>query len=148
MPYQNTQAGVVSVGVLSAVAAFIWMASRVSGDAPIAALVPPMAIIAALVVLLSTLTVRVTAVGIEWWLSFGLLKRSLRFEEITAARAREIFPLAFGIHWDLRGGMSYIVTGGSALELFLKNGKRVTMSCADPHKIIEMLKQHSVKAAI
>ncbi len=119
MPYQNTQLGLVAVGILGAAAVVIW---RLTGNAPMEAILVPFVILAAMAIVFSSLTVAVTATGLEWWLGFGLLKRSIRFEEISAARARRIFPLAFGIHWDLRGGVSYIVNGGAAVELFIKNG--------------------------
>ncbi|MFN2529342.1 MAG: hypothetical protein ABR584_11575 [Candidatus Baltobacteraceae bacterium] len=146
MLYQNTRVGVASLGVcVPLIGLFLWL-RLVTHSGPLDAFAP-LVILVALAIVFSSLTVRITATGIEWWLGLGLLRRSRRFEEIAAAKTREIFPLAFGIHWDLRGGISYIVTGGSALELLLKNGKRVTISCNEPQKIIALLEQHGVRPA-
>ena len=147
MVYQNTQLGLISLGVCAGIGLFILLIEMAAGHASIVATLPGMVIVAAVATMLSTLTIRVTGTGIEWCFSFGLFRRALRFGEITAARAREIAPLGFGIRLDLKGGTSYVVTNGGAVELFLNDGRRVVVGCNEPYKVVELLTERGIKIA-
>jgi hypothetical protein len=88
MVYQNTQLGLVSLGLCAGIGVFVLAIEMAAGHASIVATLPGMVIIAAVATMLSTLTVSVTDAEIEWCFSFGLFRRALRFGEITR-RGRE-----------------------------------------------------------
>lgn len=147
MVYQNTQTGLVSLSLCAGIGLFVLLIEVAAGHTSLVATLPPLVIIAAAAAMLSTLTVGLTRTGIEWWFSFGFLRRSLRFGEITAARARRITPLGFGIRFNFKGETSYVVTNGGAVELFLNDGRRLVVGCNEPLKVVELLTQQGVKVA-
>lgn len=80
------------------------------------------------------LTTRVDRTGISWSFTFGIPARHIAFAELERAEltTTSIFE-GWGIHWTARHGWLWNVWGFRAVELFLRNGRRVTLGTDDPH---------------
>jgi hypothetical protein len=108
-----------------------------------AALQPgPLAVAALLITCMgvfSSMTIRVTTTEVEWWLALPALRRRLLLADIAAARERSV-PLitGFGIKTNGRD-WTWIVSGRKAVELTLRNGRRVWLGSSDAQALAELI---------
>jgi hypothetical protein len=93
-----------------------------------------------------TLTIAVDDEGVAWWLTGGIARRRVRFDEIRSMRTRRIFPLGFGIRTNLAGGWSWIVTGTRAIEIETEDRRTFIVGCDDPDAVVAAIRRHVIIA--
>lgn len=104
----------------------------------------PLAVLALIIVLLTistfaTLTVIVDRQAIKLRFGVGIIRREYRLDDILNYQAVENpWYYLLGIRYTPRGWL-YAVSGSSAVELALKNGKYVRIGTDEPEKLMEAL---------
>jgi len=87
----------------------------------------------------ATLTTRVDPAGLEIWFGPGLLRRRFTLDTIAACRVvRNRWYYGWGIHLTPSGWL-YNVSGLQAVELTMKNGKKVRIGTDDPAGLAEAI---------
>jgi len=139
-PYQHTQIG--------------WLALA-SSLVPLVVLLPIMgtagsvapALIAAVVLvvtagLFATLTVRVDSVELGLRFGLGLVRRRFALASVASfGEVRNPWHYGWGVRW-YPGGTLYNVSGLSAVELVLNDGRRVRIGTDEPAELTRVLESH------
>jgi hypothetical protein len=82
-----------------------------------------------------SMTVEVTPDGISWWFSLGILKRHLRFEEMSEISIRNTPVVAgFGIRTDGTDTL-YAVGGSQCIELSRPSGRAILLGTSHASEI-------------
>jgi hypothetical protein len=136
--YRHTQVGWLMIGIVGVVAAIT--VSLVLGSDFTAALTF-MTLAAALCALFGTMTVALDESRLTLWFGIGLIRKHIRFDEIRAYQAvRNPWYYGWGIRW-FPGGWLYNISGFSAVELLLHNGRRVRVGTDEPDTLFAELQR-------
>ncbi len=133
--YKHTQTGYLLIvayiiAPLLLLAALIPLARSDEAFRPIA-LIGPLILLLTLA-LFATLTVTVDSEKIELRFGIGLIRRRFRIQDIQSFReARNRWYYGWGIRYTLHGWL-FNVSGLTAIELQLKNGKKYRIGTDDP----------------
>lgn len=85
--------------------------------------------------LFGSLTVEVTQTDLQFHFGFGLIRRRIALIDIEQwNETHTSFFSGWGIHLTLRGWL-YNVSGFSAIEITLKNGKRFVLGTDEPTQL-------------
>ncbi len=97
-----------------------------------------------LAVIFSSMTIRVTPDGVEWWLGLPILKRRVRMSEIASVSAGKVGWLTgLGIRTDGRN-VTWIVSGRSVVILTLVDGRKTRLGSNEPERVVEAIRQSMV----
>jgi hypothetical protein len=106
----------------------------------------PVHLVALVVILIgiafSRLTTRVDQEAISWSFTFGAPGGRLAFADLDRAEVtRTNLFEGFGIHWTLWHGWLWNVWGFRAVELFRRDGRRVTIGTDDPQSLLAAIER-------
>ena len=151
--YQHTQIGYVSLIIIALV--LVWYAwkfrrapnyssvDNVSG--PLMVYLP--VVIAVIMGMFITLTVRITPHNVSWLFGPGLIRGGIEVSDIAQARTVETSLLTgFGIR-HTASGVLYNVSGTGAVEFRLQNGGQVKLGTDDATGMLAALRQAGVQTA-
>jgi hypothetical protein len=137
--YKHTQVGFVTIIALSAAILFVLYLTVVTSFNPVT--------VAVLVVLLvclgifATLTVEVGDRVVEVRFGTGVVRKGFPLQDIEACRAvRNRWYYGWGIHLTPRGWV-FNVSGLSAVELRMKNGRRYRIGTDDPEGLVRAIEE-------
>jgi hypothetical protein len=137
-PYDHRQFGWVTLGALLLALAALLPICGLPDTKPVVVTVA--ALVAVSVLLFGTLRVRVDDRAISIRFGVGLIRRRVDLAEVRAfAKVRN--PWYWG--WGIRrypGGWLYNVSGHQAIELQLRNGKRLRVGTDDPEALYAALR--------
>jgi hypothetical protein len=123
----------LAVSILSILSALITLQS-----APLAALI--VVVGAGLMgFVFSSLTIEAREGRLNWWFGFRIWRRELALADIAAVAVKRT-PLWYG--WGIRKiarGWLYNVSGREAVELTLKDGRRILLGTDRPHQLAAVL---------
>lgn len=149
--YQHTQPGTlmrIILAVMSITFISIAVGLLVAGRDPgqVVGLFVPVGIIAVILALFHSLSVRVTSEMVHLSFGIGLINKTFWLREIeSAAVARTRWYHGWGIK-KIRGGWLFNVSGFDAVELKLRNGRRYLMGTDEPRKLHEAIESALVDA--
>jgi hypothetical protein len=131
--YQKTQVGTAML-VLIAIAYAIEFLVTVS-NGPSSGVLVVSAVLACIGVVFSTMTIRVSTDGVEWWFTFGILHQRVSLAEIQFAVTKKVNLLnGLGIRTDGRNWL-WIVNGSDAVQLDMRNGRRIMLGSAEAQTV-------------
>ena len=141
--YRHTQTGYVLIVALGAtMVASLGMAIRLQGThvpSLVTWLVP--AIMAISLMLTYSMTVHVDDEALRFHLSFGWFRRRYALKEIASTRiVTNHWLYGWGIRW-IGTGWLYNVSGLKAVEMTLKNGKKVRIGTDEPDRLEAAIQQ-------
>jgi hypothetical protein len=137
--YRHTQVGWVILGVVAAIAAFIFY--RLPGPPATPSLVPVLVILALVASLFATLTVQVDREAIRLHFGVGLVRKRIPLAQVSAWRAvRNPWYWGWGIRLTPRGVL-WNVSGLGAVELALPGGRRLRVGTDEPEALVSAITQ-------
>jgi hypothetical protein len=126
----------VPIGAIVA-ASFLFVAHE--AKPPLAAVLAVFAFVAIAIAVFSTLTVEVTDDALVFGFTFGVLRRRIARADIVRA-ARITLPWWYGTGVKLGPGRTtYLIWPGPAVEVELKNGRRVQIGTPDADSVLAAL---------
>jgi hypothetical protein len=136
-PYEHTQIGWVVLGsLLLPVPLFFVLGAAAGAKLPLLLVV---ALLLVMALLFASLTVRVDGEAISWRFGIGLVRRRIDLAEVRAfAEVENPWYWGWGIRY-YRGGKLYNVSGLSAVELALRDGRRVRVGTDEPGELFRAL---------
>lgn len=135
--YKHTQIGYALLNSYTIVFLIFGVINLATGFAPLA-------VLALLIVLLTistfaTLTVIVNQRAIKLRFGVGIIRKEYQLDDVLNCQVVENpWYYLLGIRYTPRGWL-YAVSGSSAVELALKNGKYVRIGTDEPEKLLEAL---------
>lgn len=139
--YEHRQTGKLLIGAAAVVLAITAAAVAAGGERWLALLIG--VLVAGALVLLGSLTVRVTDTEVVLWFGPGVVRRRFPVADIHAVQ-RVRNPWTYG--WGIRlvpGGTLYNVSGLDAVEFRLPDGKRIRIGTDRPADL-----ERAIKAAL
>jgi hypothetical protein len=138
--YRHTQVGAALLWGLALLAAVVGVVVyREAGR--LAAALPMVAILILTAVVFASLTVTVGERGVRLSFGPGLIHRTFAAADITGARAvRNRWWYGWGIHLTPHGWL-YNVAGLDAVELDLRNGRKVRIGTDEPQRLLAAIQQ-------
>lgn len=99
------------------------------------------ALLAAVMVIFSSLAVRVDVEQVTFHFGPGVFRRAFPVRQIREARVvRNPLWYGLGIHF-IPGGMVYNVSGLGAVELVMENGRRVRIGSDEPEALVRAVEE-------
>lgn len=130
IPYRHTQIGYMILLAGFAVVCFAVPALALGRHAGFIILALGVTVVAAL--LFCSLTIEVSATDLQFRFGVGVIRRRISITEIESwQETRTSIFFGWGIHLTPRGWL-YNVYGFSALEIVLRNGKRIILGTDEP----------------
>jgi hypothetical protein len=112
--------------------------ARHGGEALVALLV----FVGIIVVGFARLTTQVDRNGVLWSFTFGVPGGHVNFADLDHAEiTRTNMFEGWGIHWTVWHGWLWNVSGFRAVELFYRNGRRVTLGTDDPQGLFDAIER-------
>ena len=131
--YRHDQSGGLVVFVLGAFA--VWLGYLAYHSRQLGPLVP-LIVVLTVVVLFSRLTVEVDDEFIEVRFGPGVIKKKWRLAEIqSCGRVRNRWWHGWGIHWIARKTWLFNISGGDAVELWMKDGNIFRIGTDEPQEL-------------
>ena len=94
------------------------------------------------------LTIRVDANTVSWAFGWGWPGSAVAIEDIERSQiTRTNFLEGWGLHWTIWHGWLWNVAGFQAVELFERDGSRVTLGTDDPQGLWEAIERFRKGAA-
>ena len=136
--YHHTQTATVTrIAAIAGVGAGVYALARV-GSRPLLWVVVAVAVLA--VFAFSSMTVEVDQTRLAFWFGPGWIRRSFPLPEIRAWTAvRNPWWYGWGIHLTPYGWL-YNVGGPGAVQLELRDGRRLRVGTDEPHALCEAIK--------
>ena len=127
--YKHTQVGYIHVIAYSAVILFFACINIFTGFKPFTLI--PLIVMLILLALFSTLTVKVGGGVITFQFGVGVIRKRIQLSDVeTYAKVRNPWYYGWGIRYTPRGWL-YNISGFSAIELLMKNGKTCRIGTDD-----------------
>ena len=127
--YTHTQVGYIHVIAYSAVILFMGYTNIVTGFEPFTLII--LIVMSILLALFSALTVRVDGGTITVQFGVGIIRKRIQLSDVEAyAKVRNPWYYGWGIRYTPRGWL-YNISGFSAIELLMKNGKTCRIGTDD-----------------
>lgn len=131
--YRRTQLGWFMLGIDLVLLLLVGIPAAVTGQA---ALWLGVALVTALAIVFSTLTVEVTDSAVRFWFGPGFLRRDIPLSMLSGAElADAAWWNGIGIRFTATGLM-YNVAVGRTVDLLLQPGKRVRIGTDDPDGLL------------
>ncbi len=138
--YRHTQIGTALIIIIGIIIAIIGGISYEDGFDSFA--VFRGAILLAVLIGFSSLTVEVKEDSLVCWFGPGLIRRTIDLSRIQEAKAvRNPWYSGWGIRL-LPSGWLWNVSGLDAVELIFRNGKRFRIGTNEPERLIQVLKEN------
>ena len=135
--YKHTQVGYIHVIAWSAIILFLACINIFTGFEPYTLIF--LILLAVLLALLSTLTVRVGGGAITVQFGVGIIRKRVQLSDVeTYAKVRNPWYYGLGIRYTPRGWL-YNIYGLSAIELLMKNGRTCRIGTDDPDGFAQAL---------
>jgi hypothetical protein len=143
LPYRHTQIGrtiIVIVSIATGLLAALFVMRR-----QLEPLIPVFVVFVLAMSLMSSLTIEVTLSTLRFYFGLGIIRRRIPLAEIERWKETHTSLLSgWGIHLTLRGWL-YNVSGFTAVEITLKNGRRVTLGTDEPSRLCAALEEAKKK---
>ena len=137
--YKHTQVGYIHVIAWSAIILFLACINIFTGFEPYTLIF--LILLAVLLALLSTLTVRVGGGAITVQFGVGIIRKRVQLSDVeTYAKVRNPWYYGLGIRYTPRGWL-YNIYGLSAIELLMKNGRTCRIGTNDPEGFAKALQE-------
>lgn len=137
--YRHKQFGTALVVGNSVLILVIFALVSQAGAHPVLLLV--LGLNAFLLVIFSSLTVMITASSLVFWFGPGVLRKTVSLADIEShAPVRNPWYAGFGVRY-LGPGTLYNVSGLSAVEITLRDGKRFRLGTDEPERLAAALRQ-------
>ena len=137
--YKHTQVGYIHVIAWSAIILFLACINIFIGFEPYTLIF--LILLAVLLALLSTLTVRVGGGAITVQFGVGIIRKRIQLSDVeTYAKVRNPWYYGLGIRYTPRGWL-YNIYGLSAIELLMKNGRTCRIGTNDPEGFAQALQE-------
>ena len=135
--YKHTQVGYIHVIAYSAVVLFLACLNIFTEFKPFTLI--PLIVMLILLTLFSTLTVRVGGEAITVQFGVGIIRKRLQLSDVECyATVRNPWYYGWGIRYTPRGWL-YNISGLSAIELLMRNGKTCRIGTDDPEGLAQAL---------
>ena len=135
--YNHTQVGYIHVISYSTAVLFLVCLNVFSGFEPFTLI--PLIVMFILLVLFSTLTVRVGGGAITVQFGVGVIRKRIQLSDVeTYAKVRNPWYYGLGIRYTPRGWL-YNIYGLSAIELLIRSGKTCRIGTDDPEGLAKAL---------
>ena len=143
--YKHTQVGYIHVIAWSAIILVLACINVFIGIEPYTLIF--LILLAVLLALLSTLTVRVGGGAITVQFGVGIIRKRIQLSDVeTYAKVRNPWYYGLGIRYTPRGWL-YNIYGLSAIELLMKNGRTCRIGTDDPDGFAQALQEALDEAA-
>ena len=137
--YKHTQVGYIHVIAWSAIILVLACINVFIGIEPYTLIF--LILLAVLLALLSTLTVRVGGGAITVQFGVGIIRKRIQLSDVeTYAKVRNPWYYGLGIRCTPRGWL-YNIYGLSAIELLMKNGRTCRIGTDDPDGFAQALQE-------
>lgn len=137
--YKHTQVGYIHVIAWSAIILVLACINVFIGFEPYTLIF--LILLAVLLALLSTLTVRVGGGAITVQFGVGIIRKRIQLSDVeTYAKVRNPWYYGLGIRYTPRGWL-YNIYGLSAIELLMKNGRTCRIGTNDPEGFAQALQE-------
>ena len=137
--YKHTQVGYIHVIAWSAIILVLACINVFIGFEPYTLIF--LILLAVLLALLSTLTVRVGGGAITVQFGVGIIRKRIQLSDVeTYAKVRNPWYYGLGIRYTPRGWL-YNIYGLSAIELLMKNGRTCRIGTDDPDGFAQALQE-------
>lgn len=137
--YKHTQVGYIHVIAWSAIILVLACINVFTGIEPYTLIF--LILLAVLLALLSTLTVRVGGGAITVQFGVGIIRKRIQLSDVeTYAKVRNPWYYGLGIRYTPRGWL-YNIYGLSAIELLMKNGRTCRIGTNDPDGFAQALQE-------
>jgi len=131
--YRHTQIGYVTLGAAAGGGLLVGIVAL--SIAPSPGLWIGLSALIAVALFFSSLTTEVTQDRFVFWFGPGLIRRSFPLSEIESCTpVVNPWYYGWGIHWT-RDGWLYNVSGMQALELRLRDGKKLRVGTDEPEEL-------------
>ncbi|GAG82316.1 unnamed protein product, partial [marine sediment metagenome] len=134
--YRHMQIGVWTVLILLLVGVLIVpiMLSLMADGQTVIALVT-IVLYGLVLAMFYALTIEISADKLSFWFGFGLIRKSYSLEEIqSATEVKSPWYYLWGIK-SIPDGWLYAIGPGTALEIVLKNGKKIRLGTDEPQEL-------------
>lgn len=139
MHYQHTQPAKALLWILLPVTACLALYSLTVSYLATAIVLVPLLIVAWL---FSSLTIEVDDTHLHWFFGPGFWKKSLPLTQLHSAEpVTNKWWYGLGIRLTPTGWL-YNVSGLSAVELHLNDGRKIRLGTDQPHTLVDVLQQH------
>jgi hypothetical protein len=136
--YRHTQIGYALIVCFAVAGVGIIGASLGTGEPRALFVLPAIAVAEAL---FFSLTVTVDETAVQLRFGIGLIRKTIRLSEVTACDPVRNHPLCgWGIRYIGRGWL-FNVSGLDAVELALKDGRRIRIGTDDPHGLTAAIRR-------
>jgi hypothetical protein len=136
--YRHTQPGYLVMVLVGAFLAFTVYLMVATGFHPVAICVAM--VLAAVLVIFSSLTVEVDETALAVWFGPGAAGRRFPLRGITSVRTvHNPWYYGWGIRWIPWLGWIYIVSGTAGVELRLQSGSRFRIGTDEPEALAQVL---------
>lgn len=137
--YKHTQVGYIHVIAWGAIILVLACINIFIGFEPYTLIF--LILLAVLLALLSTLTVRVGGGAITVQFGVGIIRKRIQLSDVeTYAKVRNPWYYGLGIRYTPRGWL-YNIFGLSAIELLMKNGRTCRIGTDDPDGFAQALQE-------
>ncbi len=137
--YKHTQVGYIHVIAWGAIILVLACINIFTGFEPYTLIF--LILLAVLLALLSTLTVRVGGGAITVQFGVGIIRKRIQLSDVeTYAKVRNPWYYGLGIRYTPRGWL-YNIFGLSAIELLMKNGRTCRIGTDDPDGFAQALQE-------
>jgi len=137
--YRHKQFGTALVVGNSALILLVFWLTAQAGPHPV--LLLALALLAFLLVIFSSLTVMITASSLVFWFGPGVMRKTVPLASIeSAVPVRNPWYAGFGIRYLVQG-ILYNVSGLSAVEIVLRDGKSFRLGTDEPEKLASALRE-------
>jgi len=131
--YQKTQVG---TGMLTVIA--IGLAIELllaAGKGPSLGLLLVALLFGCIGLIFSTMTIKVSQEGVEWWFTFKILHQRVALADIRSAETKRVNLLAgLGIRTDGTNWM-WIVGGHDTVQLDMRSGRRIMLGSSEAQTV-------------
>lgn len=132
--YRRTQFASSLVLICAATAAFVYVMMRLTA-APSWMFFGVLTVLGVVSLIFSTMTVMVCAESVEWWLTLGLFRNSLRLDEIEDVSVTHV-PSVAGYGFRTNGSNRlWRVSGSDVVVMTLKDGRRIALGTPDAQRL-------------
>ncbi len=136
--YQKTQPGTAIVAAILGGLAIVALTMLQRGSSELLLAVGILLLV--LMIAFSSLTIRVSRSGVEWWLSFGLLRQRIPLTDIDDVSGRKVTLLhGLGIRTPNFRDWMYIVSGSKAVDVRRRDGRHVVLGSSDPSAVMQAI---------
>ncbi|WDE06208.1 hypothetical protein SG34_004565 [Thalassomonas viridans] len=136
MEYKNTQVGTALLMIFGAVIALLII---VSYNKPNETIWPALFFLGLISLLFSTLNIEVDHKQVKWSFGPSFWRKAIAIEEIESARVINTkWYYGLGVRF-ISTGWLYNVSGLRAVEIKLKNGKRVSLGTNEPENLLKAI---------